>query len=194
MKVWYDCEFIERGNGTPIIPISLGFVREDGAELYVIDAGSLAGVMIHPWLSVNVAPRLPIRSDNSQTHEWDPNHDEYPYVLDRHDLVQRVHNFLTEHGPVTELWTYYGAYDHVVLCQLFGTMNELPSGIPMWSHDIMQLHEWYPEVGLPPQPPVDHHAMWDARWNYEAYQRFTSLLPKPKPALEVVDAEVVDGD
>lgn len=38
-----------------------------------------------------------------------------------------------------EFYTYYGAYDHVVFCWLFGKMIDLPKGFPMYSKDLKQI-------------------------------------------------------
>jgi len=38
-----------------------------------------------------------------------------------------------------ELYGYYSAYDHVGLCWLFGVMNDLPSGFPMYTIDLKQM-------------------------------------------------------
>ncbi len=38
-----------------------------------------------------------------------------------------------------EFWAYYADYDWVVLCQLFGTMMDLPAHWPMFCMDIKQL-------------------------------------------------------
>lgn len=173
MRVFYDVEFVERGPQLPIQPISFGFVAENGQELYVINEESLTNVIRHPWLSVNVAPSLPIqmdqRMDSGFITQWDPNHEEYQHVLSLDYLVQEVHKFLTSFDQGIELWAYYGHYDHVVLCQLFGSMAELPPGIPMWSHELQQVIESDPNVILPSQPQVTHHALHDARWNFEAF-------------------------
>ena len=170
MKIFYDSEFVERGPQLPIQPVSFGFVREDGAELYVINEECLSNVMKHPWLAVNVRPSLPIREDGAYIYEWDRSHPEYPYVMALDAIVQRIYRFLTE-VPNIELWAYYGAYDHVVLCQLFGAMGELPAGIPMFTHDVQWLAEQKPEIKLPADPTdIYHHAMWDARWTRDAYE------------------------
>lgn len=172
MKCFYDAEFVERGRDLPIQLVSLGMVREDGAELYVINDECLSNVMRHPWLLVNVRPGLPIKQDDAYIYYWDQTHPEYPYVLALDALVDEVHKFLTD-VPDLELWSYYGAYDHVVLCQLFGSMAELPPGIPMVTFDIQQIAHQRPDVALPPDPEFAHHAMWDARWAKEAYERLT---------------------
>ncbi len=38
-----------------------------------------------------------------------------------------------------ELYAYYGAYDHVALCWLFGKMIDLPEGFPMYTRDLKQM-------------------------------------------------------
>ncbi len=173
----------------------MGLIREDGQELYVINEECLSGVMRHPWMSVNVVPYLPIRSDDNFILEWDQKHPEYQYVLGMDRLALEVRKFLTEVSDV-ELWAYYGAYDHVVLCQIFGDMTDLPAGIPMWTHELMQLQEQYPHVPLPPQPINAHHAMADARWVRDAHKRIWDLVNVASNDTlldNIVEAEVVDG-
>lgn len=190
VKVFYDSEFVERGPQLPIQPVSFGFVREDGAELYVINEECLSNVMKHPWLSVNVRPGLPIREDDPYIYEWDRDHPEYPYVMALDAVTQQVHKFLTEVPGGIELWAYYGAYDHVVLCQLFGSMGELPAGIPMFTHDLQWLVEQHPEKQLPPEPVDAHHAMWDARWVRDSYEQ---LQLDPIRTTGFVEGYVIDG-
>lgn len=45
-----------------------------------------------------------------------------------------------------ELYSYYGAYDHVVFCWLFGKMIELPNGLPKFSYDLIQLLHYIAET------------------------------------------------
>lgn len=177
MRVVFDSEFSERGPLLPIQPISFGFIAEDGRELYVINEECLSAVMRNPWLAANVRPHLPIHEDQvtlgGWITQWDANHPEYEYVLSLDLLVHTVREFLTS-IPGLELWAYYGAYDHVVLCQLFGAMEDLPPGIPMFTHELQQLIEQHPDVKLPPDSDIPHHALWDARWAAEVYRLLTS--------------------
>ncbi len=76
-----------------------------------------------------------------------------------------------------ELWGYYAAYDHVALCQLFGTMMDLPKGWPMWTHDIKQLCETLGDPQLPEQGKGEHHALADARWNKQVYEWLVAGQP-----------------
>lgn len=87
--------------------------------------------------------------------------------------------------PKVELIGWYSAYDHVVLCQLFGTMMDLPKGFPMFTTDLKQrldrihhirskrksktvsLKSWLKLITMNPLYPVNdkvHTALSDAKW------------------------------
>lgn len=68
-----------------------------------------------------------------------------------------------------ELWAYYADYDWVVLCQLFGTMMDLPNGWPMYCRDVKQLCDELGNPKLPEQGKSEHHALADARWTRQAW-------------------------
>lgn len=93
-----------------------------------------------------------------------------------------------------ELWAYYGAYDHVVLMQIFGTMMDKPEGWPMWSHDLKQLCADLGDPPLPEQGAGEHNALVDARWNRATYdflqqqQRMHNLLLIERGAQSYADA------
>lgn len=177
MKIFYDLEFLERGPELPIRPVSIGLVRDDGEELYLINRDMpLSLVANSPFLQLNVLPHLPIKMNfgAGAIVEWDGEHDDIHLVHPIDVIADRVKEFILEGYDVEEygkpqLWAYYGAYDHVVLCQLFGTMVDLPPGIPMFTNDLMQ--EWG-RLGQPPILPSqanEHRAVDDARWNAEAF-------------------------
>jgi hypothetical protein len=195
LKTFYDCELVERGRDLPIQLVSIGLIREDGTELYRINPESLSNVAKHPWLSVSVGPYLPIKASPGVL-EWDETHDEYQHVsMSLDNLIDDVRTFL-QATPSLELWAYYGAYDHVALCQLFGSMAELPAGIPMFTHDVQQLIETRPNVKLPAEPWKIHHAMDDARWTRDAYNAVTGedqplALGATTEEVEIIDAEEV---
>jgi len=79
-------------------------------------------------------------------------------------IANEVRDFLLS-VPGLELWADYGAYDHVALCQLWGTMMALPDGIPMWTHDLRQAIELAGNPDLPEQGEGEHNALADARHN-----------------------------
>jgi hypothetical protein len=81
----------------------------------------------------------------------------------------------------TRLWGYYSAYDHVALCQLFGTMMSLPKCLPMYTNDIKQLCVSLGNPQLPAQDKGLHNALYDARWNKKA-RLFLEEYKQRRPA------------
>lgn len=194
MRIWYDVEFVERGRDLPIQLVSIGMVREDGAELYRINPECLSNVSKHPWLSVNVGPYLPIKALPGIL-SWDEEHPEYQHVsMSLDGLIDDVLTFI-QGTPNAELWAYYGAYDHVVLCQLFGSMAELPAGVPMLTEDVQQHWKWFGNgKPLPDEPWKLHHAMDDARWTRDAFNAIAAEEPTRVIAATIEDAEIVDAE
>lgn len=173
MKIAYDWTFLDRGADLPVMPISLGMVREDGERLYLINGEvSLSTLARNPWLQLSVTPYLPlvIHSDHTQDYsgsiiEWDPDHPDYPYRVGLDEMRHRVREF-TDVGESVELWTYLGPFDHVLLAHLFGTLNDWPGHLPQYSNDVMQ--DWN-RLGQPALPAADsmHHSLHDAQWTMD---------------------------
>jgi hypothetical protein len=177
VKVFYDTEFLE--DGSTIELISIGMVAEDGRELYLVNEAIEADPLYtrighHDWLMKNVIPHLPLR-------ERDPieqPHAQYAgrfhldakdnRVVSRRYIRNAVRDFVLG-TPEPELWAWYGAYDHVVLAQLFGRMIHLPAGFPMWTNDLRQEVQRRGDPSLPKQESVEHDALADARWVRDAY-------------------------
>jgi hypothetical protein len=174
----YDLAFLE--DGRTIELISIGMVCDDGREYYAVNSDAdWDRIKKHRWLMANVWPHLPLRGHKSglvtvggkvETQLTEPG------VIDTSDsrvkpkwvIANEVRDFI-QACPDTEpqLWADYGAYDHVALCQLWGTMMQLPPGVPMWTHDLRQEIE---RLGidtseLPPQTEGVHNALADARHN-----------------------------
>ena len=68
-----------------------------------------------------------------------------------------------------EFYGYYADYDHVVLSWLFGKMIDLPSGFPMYTKDLKQMLDVFPNTEKPKQT-NSHNALADAKWNFELYK------------------------
>lgn len=168
MRYFYDTEFIEDGKTVDLI--SIGIVAEDGRELYLVNRDApWRRIKKHEWLMANVVPDLPKPHGDWILHmpkRWVINLEDAS-VRSRGAIADRVAAFLLGNDLETytdlELWADYGAYDHVVLCQLFGPMIALPPGIPMFTHDLQQELR---RVGSPPMPGQAaglHNALADAR-------------------------------
>lgn len=174
----YDCEFLERGPDHPIQVISLGMVASDGRELYLQSRDVDWGFIRHgpdPWLHENVVPYLERwNAEYYRPMEFDPGPWRY-----RHEFAGEIIRFMdpSRHGEVEKMVAYFGAYDHVVLCQLFGRMIDLPSFMKMWTFDLKQEAvrrgiDWLGRL-VPHDEDLDgpeHNALADARWTMRAYR------------------------
>lgn len=166
MKLFYDTEFIERGPAHPIDLISIGMVAEDGRELYAVSSEfDVAALHSNGWLVQNVWPSLPkvqhgrgVRCKCMLGH-LDTDH---PDVRSRAQIARLVADFV-QATPDVELWAWYGAYDHVALCQLWGRMIDLPSGVPMFTNDLKQEAVRLGDPRVPVQASGEHNALADAR-------------------------------
>lgn len=149
MKYFYDTEFIE--DGETIDLVSIGIVAEDGRTYYAIST-QFDEEKADDWVKKNVISKL----------------EQNPLLWkSRNKIKEDIIAFIGEDKP--ELWAYYADYDHVVLCQLFGRMIDLPSNFPFYTRDIKQLCDSLGNPKLPVQE-NEHNALDDAKWNKEAYE------------------------
>lgn len=182
MRVFYDTEFLERGPHHPISLISIGMVREDGAELYRVNAAApWAEIEAHPWLRDNVLPHLPRDPNWDERSMWTPDYSQRPLVDSPKNIANAVADFCYHsYGQTresTQLWGYYADYDHVVLSQLFGTMLDLPDHMPMYTRDLKQLVDHImPGWEMPQQQGDEHHALADARWVRDRFEQVQHTL------------------
>ena len=147
--------------------ISIGMVAEDGRELYAVNADMpVRRIRKSPWLMANVVPSLPKAHGDARLYQptrWLFNYSD-PCVYKRPQIADKVRRFI-QTTPDPQLWADWGAYDHVVLCQLWGRMIDLPEGVPMWTHDLRQEVERAGNPELPRQAHGEHNALADARHN-----------------------------
>jgi hypothetical protein len=174
----YDTEFHERGGASAIEAISIGIVDETGRTYYAVyNDFDTRAVAKNEWLMKNVMSTIDHDQFVVADFEGKPLVRDI-YVTDknakaREVIAQEIIDFVT--GTEPEWWNWYGAYDHVVLCQTFGTMMELPRGFPMFSCDIKQLHR---DKGYPAMPRQDgglHNALEDAKFNVVRYNYLKGL-------------------
>jgi len=164
VDICYDTEFIE--DGRTIDLISIGMIAEDGRELYLInsDPRVISRAIEHDWLRENVVPSLPVKlSGIGLLWDWDQDHPDWPAVKMRERIAVEAQRFILA-APDPSLWAWYGAYDHVALCQLWGRMIDLPKGCPMWTNDLKQEAERLGNPALPSLSAItEHNALDDAR-------------------------------
>ena len=147
MKIWFDTEFIE--DGKTIDLISIGMVHEDGSTFYAENSECDLS-KASPWVKANVLPHLKGGS----------------FLWNRRDMAEYIVAFA---GKNPEFWGYYADYDWVVLCQLYGTMMDLPKGWPMYCRDVKQLCDSIGNPFIPPQDTTEHQALADAEWTRKAW-------------------------
>jgi hypothetical protein len=145
MRFFYDTEFLE--DGKTIDLISIGIVREDGAEYYAVNADAdWERILDDEWLVKHVVSQLA-----------------HPITyLPKWKIAMQVRDFLLSGETPPQLWAWYAAYDHVALAQLFGKMIDLPEGIPMYTNDLKQVVGLRGLKGLPEQAAGEHNALADA--------------------------------
>jgi len=166
MRYYYDTEFIE--DGKTIDLISIGIVAEDGREFYAINT-EFNPKKASQWVKDNVLTHLPKRD---VTDLDSPNIRGKSLAWMPHRLIRdKLLYFIGTDKP--EFWAYYADYDHVALCQLFGTMMDLPDRWPMYTKDVKQLCDSMGNPALPGQGKNEHNALADARWTKQAYEFLT---------------------
>jgi hypothetical protein len=147
-RYFYDCEFIE--DGLTIDLVSIGVVDEAGREFYAVST-EFDPTRAITWVRRNVLDKLPPPAD--------------PAWRSRERIRADLLAFLTEPGEEIELWAWYAAYDHVVVCQLWGSMPALPRAIPRFTNELRQRWDDVGRPPLPAAPPDQHDALADARHN-----------------------------
>ncbi|MBD8028960.1 polyadenylate-specific 3'-exoribonuclease AS [Corynebacterium gallinarum] len=160
MRYFYDTEFIE--DGRTIELVSIGIVAEDGREYYAVSTG-FDGSRANNWVRNNVLNQLP----NPSSGVW----------RSRDTIRDEVFDFLTSGAGKTELWAWVGAYDHVLLAQLWGDMTALPRELPRYTRELKQYWEMAGRPRLPEIPDGNHDALVDARHNLAKFRVCMQALP-----------------
>jgi hypothetical protein len=154
VRYFYDTEFIE--DGRTIELVSIGVVSEDGREFYAVSS-EFDPERAGRWVRRNVLPKLPPYSS--------------PLWMSRSRIRDELLEFLVPHyGAEVELWAWVAAYDHVALCQLWGSMTELPRSLPRFTRELRQHWEDRGSPELPAVPDDAHDALADARHNLAKFQ------------------------
>lgn len=180
MKYFLNTKFIDTGSLVDLISIAI--VAEDGRELYLQSCEFDRRLWVRKDVLDQLAlcPHVHVRGKPSYmvdlaVHErgqctftsargtcgFTPG---CPWRT-RDDIVLELLRFIRIDEEKPEIWGWCAGYDFVALCQLFGTMLDLPVG---WPHYIRDLQYLLDERGitddkLPPQTGQAHNALADAR-------------------------------
>lgn len=164
MKYFIDTEFGETGDrACPTIDlISIAIVCDDGREYYA-ESSDFEATNSNEFVDFYVLPRL-LLGDETKTNSV---------------IANEIIDFIgTDTDP--EFWAYYGDYDWVVFCWLYGTMMSLPEHFPKFCMDLQQ---WWVQLGrpdvLPKKDNMPHNALIDARWNRDFWKALDDFS-KPK--------------
>jgi len=160
VRFFYDTEFIE--DGATIELVSIGIVGEDGREYYAVSS-EFDPDRANDWVKANVLDKLPDRGSAA----WKP----------LATIRTEVFEFLTAPGNKPELWAWVGAYDHVVLAQLWGDMRGLPAELPRYTNELKQYWIMAGRPRLPRLPEGNHDALVDARHNRRKFRACAEFLP-----------------
>ena len=178
-RYFLDTEFID--DGSTIDLISVGIVCDDGRELY------LQSIEYDPtnagkWVKENVLNHLvkcPVNNESDASTDWayhTVTHGECgagrmgqvtcPWRSSHH-MRSEIFTFMDaiKYGK-PELWGWCSGYDFVALCQLFGTMMDLPQNWPHYICDFQYVLDGrgITDDMLPSQEGTVHNALQDARY------------------------------
>lgn len=170
-RYWFDTEFIE--DGATIELLSIGVVCEDGRQFYA-ESADADWSQANEWVIANVLPHLHLAGWTPSFIEGVPPMPDqdrgHRDVMHRAEIAGELLKFVNHGQHRPEFWAYYGDYDWVVLCQLYGRMIDLPQSWPMFAMDVKQYAVMLGDPRLPEQTSIEHHALADARWTREAWQ------------------------
>lgn len=163
MRYFFDTEFNETVD--PIELISVGVVAEDGRELYAINdrfalESSPGWDDCKPWVNKNVKTVMDSHTKNEKLQT---------VIGNKTDIKNALCDF-TRWDTNVSFWAYYGHYDWVLICRLFGFFDDLPVNWPHASMDINQ-YRYHTGISLPPRFIPAHNALVDARWTKYAFDQ-----------------------
>jgi hypothetical protein len=160
LRLWVDTEFYD--NGSRIDLISVGAVAETGTMFHLVNSEARLGE-VDDWVRDNVVKHLPDRTVFPEQYAT------------RRELGEQLAEFVSEaarldSGRKPELVFWYGAYDWVALCQLYGGMTKLPGPWPRFYTDLKFIAETLGDPEIPKTRGTAHDALADAIWNMTAHK------------------------
>lgn len=201
MRYFIDTEFID--DGKTIDLISIGIVCEDGREYYA-QSVEFDVKKANMWVEAHVYPHMQgcpaIITDvlgcliqkriHQEFHLWHTSEMHCPWRT-RTEIAVNIKYFMDpDRYGTPEFYGWCAGYDFVALCQLFGTMMDLPQGYPHYIRDLQYLLDEHgiADADLPPQEQGIHNALDNARhlahlWKWvqeqENNEKANALLNRP---------------
>ena len=86
----------------------------------------------------------------------------------RKEILEFMHNPL-KYEDRPEIWGWYGSYDMLLLCQIFGKAINASTHFRMGFMDIKQYAERLGNPELPKITDGKHNALADAKWHKQMY-------------------------
>lgn len=183
MKIFFDTEFLE--DGKTIELISIGLVKEDGSELYLINKDmDVYRIFRDDWVRKNVLRKIYDELKERYNKENDPSifeftADDFYYLLylygtEKKEIAKQIVDFV---GKSPVFYAYCADYDWVVLMQLYGKMIDIPKG---WRYYCRDLAQTVDELGFNTDKiknSNEHNALDDAKWNLELYNQMKNYGP-----------------
>jgi hypothetical protein len=162
MRFFLDTEFNEDGETIELISIALvsdyvesGPSNGEAFTFYAISS-EFDPQCCNEWVRANVLPQL----------------DPHQVRQSRSEIAATLSSFVSSFREPYEFWAYFADYDWIVLCQLFGTMMDLPEKFPKFCLDLKQtMHLSGIERSVLPERDDAgvHDALQDAIWNRDVY-------------------------
>ena len=120
--------------------------------------------------------------------------DQYGFTYNALKTFEGRMNCVEVNWGLPQFYGYFADYDWVVFCWLFGKMNNLPKGFPMYCNDLKQLLDEtqlkkfgdskftdgrllndIKELPSYPKQTNSHNALADARWNKQLHEFLKTL-------------------
>lgn len=120
MKYFLDTEFVISRDGKGFQLLSIAILREDGVNLYLINADYPNMIGIDEFVDECVIPNLDVTEEKLKTTD---------------EMANLIIDFFGDDDDVVIYGDYY-AHDYVLFAGLFGNFDRYPNNLPMYFRDI----------------------------------------------------------
>jgi len=188
MIYYLDTEFLcteHSGVDESVELLSIGILREDGESLYRITQFDLSSAYLNDWIRDNVLTTMfsqPTNGSYKRYKELLASYGKSREII-RNDITDFIsrEKLVTQRNVDAQFIAYYGAYDWVLFCQLFGGLMNLPKG---YAYHYIDLRALFDVVGVTkdqvkknvPQKTGKHNPLVDCEWNKEVHQYLRDML------------------